>query len=92
MTAIGDPDVAALRAQGDANRLGGTTQLSEHWAQVGALTPGLDPVAAAQRLWLLTSPEQYLLATDELGWSPDDYESWLTSMLQRELLDAGDGV
>ena len=86
MTARGDPDVAMLRAQGDANRLGGTTELARHWAETGALRSRLEQGEAAQRLWLLTSPEQYLLATDELGWSPGDYQDWLTSMLQRELL------
>jgi AcrR family transcriptional regulator len=86
ITSLGDPDVAALRAQGDSNRLGGTTALSDHWGQIGALRPGLEPADAAQRLWLLTSPEQYLLAIDELDWSPGDYERWLTSVLQRELL------
>lgn len=90
IAALGDSDVAALRAQGDANRLGGTTALAEHWAQIGALRPGLESGEAAQRLWLLTSPEQYLLATDELGWSPGDYQDWITSMAQRELL-APDG-
>lgn len=90
IAALGDSDVAALRAQGDANRLGGTTALAEHWAQIGALRPGLESGEAGQRLWLLTSPEQYLLATDELGWSPGDYQDWITSMAQRELL-APDG-
>lgn len=84
--AMSDPDVSAMAAQGDANRLGGTTALSEHWAQTGALRQGLDPKDAAERLWLLTSSEQYLLAIDVLGWTPVDYQRWLTSMLDREML------
>lgn len=85
-SALGDPDVRAMRSQGDANRLAGTTALSEHWNQGNALRPGIDPTDAAERLWLLTSPEVYMLATDDLGWSADTYQQWLTSVLERELL------
>jgi len=42
---------------------------------------------AAERLWLLTSVEQYLLATDALSSSPDEYERWLGDLLNRELLE-----
>lgn len=84
--AMSDPDVSAMTAQGDTNRLGGTTALSEHWVQIGALRPGLEPKDAAEQLWLLTSAEQYLYAIDVLGWTSDTYRRWLTSMLERELL------
>jgi hypothetical protein len=87
---MGDPDVSAMIGQGDANRLGGTTALSELWARSGALREGLEPKDAAERLWLLTSSEQYLLAIDVLGWTADTYQRWLTSMLERELLAPGD--
>jgi TetR/AcrR family transcriptional regulator, regulator of cefoperazone and chloramphenicol sensitivity len=81
-----DPDVAAMVAQGDASRLGGITELAEHWAQLGALRPGLEVSEAAQSLWLLTSAEQYLLATDHLGWEPARYERWLSSLAVHAVL------
>lgn len=89
MHARGDPDVAALIEQGDANRLSGTTELAEHWAQQQALRPGLQVEEAAHALWLLTSVEQYLLATDRLGWSPETYERWLASLAHRAIMGAG---
>jgi hypothetical protein len=49
----------------------------------------LDPRAAAERLWLLTSAETYLRAIDQLGWSPSAYETWLGRLLARKVLDPG---
>lgn len=90
MAARSDPDVAALMAQGDANRLGGTTALTASWAACGALRPGLEALEAAQTLWLLTSAEQFLLATQQLGWSPARYERWLATVARQLLI--GDGA
>ncbi len=92
MDARRDPDVAAMMAQGDANRLGGTTALTAYWQERGALRPGLEPPQAAHTLWLLTSAEQFLLATDQLGWSPAHYEHWLASLAHRAILRAGPEV
>lgn len=86
LAAQGDPDVAALADRGDQNRRYGTRELTGMWASNGALRDGIEHEDAAQRLWLLTSAEQYLLATDKLGWSPDQYEQWLGDLLERELL------
>jgi AcrR family transcriptional regulator len=86
MAARHDPDVAAVGARGDRGRLEGATHLTRGFASAGALRPGLEPDDAAERLWLLTSLEQYLLATDQLGWSPDRYEQWLGDLLEAELL------
>jgi AcrR family transcriptional regulator len=83
--AMADPNVSAFHAQGDANRLGAATALADHWAQAGALRRDLAPSAAAERLWLLTSSGQFLIAIDVLNWTPDAYERWLTEILQREL-------
>jgi len=82
-----DPEVAAMVERGDANRRFGTSQLTKLWSQTKVLREGLDPTNAGERLWLLTSAEQYLLATDELGWSADEYEQWLGDLLDRELLE-----
>ena len=86
MAARSEPEVAAFAERGDANRRLGTTQLTQRWTQIGALRKGLEPADAAERLWLLTSVEQYLLATDVLGWAPDRYEQWLGDLLDQELL------
>ena len=86
LAARGDPDVAALAERGDGKRRGGTRALTKIWAAKGALRDGLDAEAAAQRLWLLTSVEQFLHAIDGLGWEPASYERWLGDLLERDLL------
>jgi AcrR family transcriptional regulator len=87
LAARSEPDVAAFAERGDQNRRSGTTRLSQIWSRKGVLRKELDSTDAAERLWLLTSVEQYLLATDMLGWSPDRYEQWLGDLLDRELLE-----
>ena len=92
LDARGDPDLLAMMAQGDANRLGGTTALADHWQECGALRPGHDPLEAAHTLWLLTSAEQFILAIDHLGWSPEHYERWLAPLVQHVVLRPDAGV
>jgi AcrR family transcriptional regulator len=87
MAARSEPDVAAMAERGDANRRFGTTQLTQMWSHNDVLRNGLEATDAAERLWLLTSVEQYLLATDGLGWSPDRYQQWLGDLLDQELLE-----
>lgn len=57
------------------------------WSSKGVLRKELGPADAAERLWLFTSFEQYLPATEALGWSPDRYEQWYADLSDRELLD-----
>lgn len=87
LAARSDPEVAALAERGDGRRREGTERLCQMWADKGALRSGLDQSQAAERLWLLTSVEQFLLATDGLGWPPDRYERWLGDLLERELFE-----
>ena len=87
LAARNDPDVAALAERGDQKRRSGSSRLTQMWSDNGALRESLQPSDAAERLWLLTSIEQYLLATDGLGWSPDHYEQWLGDLLDVELLE-----
>ena len=77
------------RADGDASRRAGTDRLAELLEAKGALREGVDATSAAERLWLLTNPEQYLYATDGLGWSPAAYEAWLGELLDRDVLEPG---
>ncbi len=36
-------------------------------------------------LWALTSPDVYCLLIDESGWTPEQYEEWMASSLERLL-------
>ncbi len=87
MAARTEADVAAVAERGDRKRREGTSQLVAVLASKGALREGLKPRDAADRLWLLTSAEQYMLAADGLSWSPSRYERWLGDLLEAELLD-----
>ena len=87
MAARSEADVAAVAERGDHKRREGTARLVGVLASKGALREGLKSRDAADRLWLLTSAEQYMLATDGLGWSPARYERWLSDLLEAELLD-----
>lgn len=82
--AMGLAEVAELARAGDANRRRGCDALVTQIHAAGALR--LRPKVAAETMWLLSSVEQYLLATDVLGWSGDRYERWLTELLQHQLL------
>jgi len=86
LAARSEPDVAALAEHGNAARKQGTRRLTSMWADSRALRDGLGAEAAAERMWLLASVEVFVLAIDDLGWSADQYESWLGSLLERELL------
>lgn len=46
--------------------------------------PGLDPARARQILWMYTSRDIYRILVHDCGWSPDEFESWLS----RTLVDA----
>ena len=75
------------RSAGTASDAKEPRQLVAVLASKGALREGLKPRDAADRLWLLTSAEQYMLAADGLSWSPSRYERWLGDLLEAELLD-----
>lgn len=87
---MGIPEVKALALAGDARRRGVVEMLVERWRLAGALRADLDPERGVATMWLLTSVEQYLLATEVLGWTADTYEEWLRGLLDELLLGAAD--
>lgn len=89
MRAIEDPGVAALAAEGDRRRRQAIDALTSQWAKTGALRSGLTDLNAADRLWLLTTVDGYLNAVDQLGWTPEEYETWLADLAEREVLEPG---
>ena len=86
LEARSDPDVAELAKRGDDRRRDGTRRRTSGWAKQGALRNGLAAEDAAQCMWLIASTEQYLKATEDLDWHPDQYEQWLGNLLEREIL------
>ena len=52
----------------------------------GPLRDGLTPEVAQTTYATLASPETYAFLTGDRGWTPEQYEHWLTDSLTRLLL------
>jgi AcrR family transcriptional regulator len=77
----GDPDLEALAATIDRERLIGATAIVTHLADTGGLRPGLDHDRARDVVWTLISPDLYRLLVLDRGWSLADYEDWIAETL-----------
>lgn len=93
------PIVVALRDAASAHPTLGTLwkEISERRARnmrlfaddliaTGELRPELDRDAVADTVWSMAAPEFFTLLTDERGWSPDRFETWLAEAWERLLL------
>ena len=49
--------------------------------------PGLDYASARRILWMYTSRDIYRMLVHESGWTPDQYQSWLSATLVTTLVD-----
>lgn len=79
------PEMSAIRQNGDANRLRGCRLLAGTWAEAGVLPENTDPESVASHIWLTTSLEAYIACTETLGWNPDQYEDWLNTSLEKQV-------
>jgi hypothetical protein len=43
--------------------------------------PGLPMARARRLLWMYTSRDVYRMLVHEAGWTPDEYEAWLSQTL-----------
>jgi AcrR family transcriptional regulator len=84
--AAGEPELAELVAQTDAERLAGNAAFVAHLAAVAALRPGLAVERAVDAVWTLLSPEVLRALTTGRGWSYDEAEPFLTDQLRAALL------
>jgi hypothetical protein len=81
-----DPELAAVAAETDAERLGYVTTFVEYVAAAGWLRPALTVAEAADSCWALTSPQVFDRLRRVRGWSGEAYRSWLEQMLAAALL------
>lgn len=81
-----DPELAAVAAETDAERLRGVTAFVGHVAQAGWLRPGLPLAEGADACWVLTSPQVFDRLRRSRGWDAGAYRSWLERMLSAALL------
>lgn len=82
-----DPDLQAFLATVDQERLIGAQAFAQHWYGAKLLLPQLDPAAAADTLWILTSPAVLDLVVSR-GWTADQHTQWLADTLHRCLFIA----
>lgn len=81
-----DGDVAALWDRIETQFRELLEPLARTFADEGSLREGLDAGRAADVLWALNHPDVWRLLVRVRGWSPDEYEAWLTGAFRRELL------
>ncbi|MFF5293978.1 TetR/AcrR family transcriptional regulator [Paractinoplanes globisporus] len=81
----GDPDLSRFRETINQERMAGAGGFVRHLAVTGGLRADLDPDRATDIVWTLISPEVYELLVSDRGWSPDEYEQWLTRTLTDSL-------
>jgi AcrR family transcriptional regulator len=85
--AASDPDIAALRDSGKAQRMAGQRHLLRIVAGTTGLRDGLDADTAAGTLYAIGSPETFRLLVAERGWSAARFVRWYAETLERLLLD-----
>ena len=80
------PEVHAVWQKILEERRIGAANVVRMVAERHALRAGLDPVAAADVVWVLNDPGLYVLLVHRRGWAHDRFTTWLAGALQRELL------
>ena len=84
--AASDPALQKLREGHAAQRLNGLRRFAALLSERGALRDGLLVDRAAEIIWTLCAQANYEALVNRLGWSHDEYKSWLTSQLIHALL------
>jgi AcrR family transcriptional regulator len=84
--ASADPDIGALWARIQTEFRDNQQAIVLSIADKQALAAGLDVASATDILWALNHPSLYALLAGERGWSPQQYEHWLSDLLSSQLL------
>ncbi|MGS0684921.1 TetR/AcrR family transcriptional regulator [Nakamurella sp. GG22] len=80
-----EPDLDVLaRTAADERRIGARA-FAAHVVARKFVRPGLDEGTVADLLWVLNSPETYLLLRQSAGMDDDDYQAWLRHSLRAAL-------
>jgi len=83
----GEPDAAAVVADGMRRHEQGARQIAQRLAALGALRAGTTPEQAAAALSMMTAPASWRQLTHAAGWSFDEAEAWLAASLTQLLLE-----
>jgi AcrR family transcriptional regulator len=89
-----DPDLKAFADELSARRVGHMRAFVADLAEKGGLRADLSLELAADVIWVMNSPEFYLLCVRDRGWTPENFERWLADSWKRLLLpiDMTDGA
>jgi len=87
--AASDPAVRQLLLEDDQRRYLTQQALVDLIIGAGSLRPGCDRDQAVATFFALVNSHGYQLLATQLGWSPDDWQRWLTGVLDRELFGTG---
>lgn len=87
--AAADPEMAALRELGKAQRHAGQQELLRIVMGEAALRTGLDIDSAVDVVYALGSPETWQLLVVDRAWTADRFERWYGDAIERLLLDRG---
>lgn len=90
-TAGTDPDLAAQWEVNEAQRRTAFRLLADVLAARAALAPGLTVEDASDLAFLISSAENYILATHTLGWTPEHWQRTTGALLARALLGERSG-
>src|SRR4030095_7339173 len=81
-----EPEIDRILQKLNKQRLEHMTLAVQQVAANGPFRENMDEAYATDTVWTLTSPEVFLLLTQERGWSKEKYAQWLADVLIRALL------
>jgi AcrR family transcriptional regulator len=81
-----DQDLTAQWDLNEGQRRNAFRVLGDLLAERGTLRPGLTSQDAADLAFLISSAENYIVATHTLGWSPEEWQRTTALLLVRSLL------
>ena len=87
--AAADPAVRHLLIEDDRRRYLTQQALVDLIIGAGSLRPGCDREHAVATFFALVNSHGYQLLATQRGWSPDEWQRWLTGVLDRELFGPG---
>jgi AcrR family transcriptional regulator len=82
-----DPEIDALWGRIQTEFHDNQRSVVEVLHQRSALRPDLDVERATDILWALNHPNLYRLLVNDRGWTPDQHEEWLGTLLCSQLLE-----
>jgi TetR/AcrR family transcriptional regulator, regulator of autoinduction and epiphytic fitness len=81
-----DPEIAAIYQQQRQSRYRDERRIARSLARKGALREGLSETQAADIIWAVGTTRTYRALVGERRWTTDQYERWLTDLLEHALL------